>query len=285
MPCRVCNGTTRAFFATSTDGLNEPFLDGGLRHQLRELRLDQCSECGCLWAQDARADNSVLISAYQQLADSYFEPPPNESIYQAFYQWLEGLTKGHAPGNEVLDVGCGDGLFLASMSQEWSKQGLEPSIAGAELARRKNLNVSCGTLDGLPPGCKVDLLCALDVIEHVVEPHEFIEALKSRLRPGGVLLILTGDATALPARVAGPQWSYLKWCGHVSVFSAAGLRKVLHDHGFQIVEWERCEHPSSPGLMAWWRVHLLEPARRAMGRNKSWYPFWRDHQAVVARLV
>ena len=38
------------------------------------------------------------------------------------------------------------------------------------------------------------------------------------------------------------------------------------------------------GAIAWWRVHLLEPARRVLGRNKSWYPFWRDHQAVIARL-
>jgi SAM-dependent methyltransferase len=153
------------------------------------------------------------------------------------------------------------------------------------LARKKNLKVFCGTLGDLPNGCRVDLLSALDVIEHVAEPHAFLEALKTKLKPGGVLLILTGDSTSLPARMAGPQWSYLKWCGHVSIFSAAGLRRVLEDHGFQVIAWKRCEHPSSPGLTAWWRVHLLEPVRRLIGRDRSWYPFWRDHQAVVARLV
>lgn len=238
-----------------------------------------------MWAQDARRHDSGLIQAYECVAADYFEPPPVGSRYKEFYKWLELLVKRHTRGNSVLDVGCGDGLFLATISQEWLKYGLEPSSAGAELARKRDLNVSCGTLENPPQDYEVDLLCALDVIEHVIDPHSFIDSLKKQLRPGGIVLILTGDSTSLPARVAGAQWSYLKWCGHVSIFSEAGLRRVLLDHGFEVVDWKRCQHPSSPGLIAWWRVHLLEPARRALGRNKSWYPFWRDHQAVIARLV
>ena len=285
MQCRICNGVMRQFFATPTEGLDEPFLNSGLRQQLQELRLDQCSECGCLWARDIRNDDAVLTRTYRHLVNDYFETPPNNERYREFYRWLERFIEEYANGNEILDVGCGDGLFLASISARWSKQGLEPSAAGTELARKKNLNVLCGTLADLPQAYRVDLLSALDVIEHVAEPHAFLEALKNKLKPGGLLLILTGDSTSLPARIAGPQWSYLKWCGHVSVFSAAGLRRVLEDHGFQVIGWKRCGHPSSPGFIAWWRVHLLEPVRRIIGRNKSWYPFWRDHQAVVARLV
>jgi len=285
MKCRICGAATRSFLSTSTDGLDEPFLNESLRQELRELQLCQCSECGCLWAQDARTADSVLMSSYEQLVDVYFAPPLVEAKYKQFYQWLEQLAKNHTSGKSVLDVGCGDGLFLASISQRWLKQGLEPSSAGAKLARKKNLTIACGTLDDLPQDYEADLLCALDVIEHVLDPHSFLNALKKHLKPGGIVLILTGDSTSLPARVAGPQWSYLKWCGHVSVLSQAGLRKALEDSGFEVVAWKRCEHPSSPGFIAWWRVHLLEPVRRVMGRNKSWYPFWRDHQAVVARLV
>ena len=156
----------RQFFATSTESLDEPFLSSDLRRELRELRLDQCSQCGCLWAQDLRSDDAILTRAYQNLVNDYFETPPDEQRYKEFYRWLERLIEEHALGNEVLDVGCGDGLFLASMSTRWSKQGLEPSSAGVELARKKNLKVFCGTLGDLPNGCRVDLLSALDVIEH-----------------------------------------------------------------------------------------------------------------------
>ena len=285
MECRICGVVTRAFFSIPTVELDETFLNSELRQRLSQLQLGQCCECGSLWAHDPRTDDSVLMDAYARLTDSYFEPPAIPEQYKQFYRSLEQLAKRHAPGKTVLDVGCGDGLFLESLSNEWVKWGIEPSPIGVELARKRSLNVACGTLDNSTGRYGVDLVCALDVIEHVLEPHSFLEAVKHQLNPGGIVLILTGDSTSLPARIAGAQWSYLRWCGHVSVFSARGLQRILRDHGFQILAWKRCHHPASPGLVAWWRVHLLEPARRALGRNRSWYPFWRDHQAVVARLT
>jgi SAM-dependent methyltransferase len=284
MDCRVCGKETDPFVRIASDGLDEPFLDDALRQQLPELRLRRCCECGCLWADDARQDEATLVAAYGRVGDSYFESTENDLRYQQFYRWLEQLLKQHVSGRTVLDVGCGDGSFLSTLSDEWSKHGVEPSASGARLARNRKLDVACATLDTTMKPYEVDLISALDVIEHVVDPHQFVESLKRHLRTGGVVLLLTGDADALPARIAGPQWSYLRWCGHISVFSQSGLRQLLESHGFEIIDSKRCEHPSSPGAVAWWRVHLLEPARRVLGRNKSWYPFWRDHQAVVARL-
>jgi len=268
----------------SSDGLDEPFFDDVLRKQLPELKLQRCRECGCLWADDARQDEATLIAAYERVSDSYFEPAENDPRYVGFYKDLEELLKQHVSGRQILDVGCGDGTFLLTLSNDWSKHGIEPSVSGAQLARKRNLDVLCATLDTTPNAYEVDLISALDVIEHVVDPHNFVESLKQNLRKGGVVLLLTGDANAYPARIAGPQWSYLRWCGHISVFSQAGLRRLLESHGFEVLASRRCGHPSSPGAVAWWRVHLLEPARRILGRDKSWYPFWRDHQTVIARL-
>src|SRR5689334_1745299 len=283
MKCRVCGNETDPFMRISSDGLDEPFLDDTLRKQLPELKLCRCRKCGCLWADDTRQDEATLVAAYERVSDSYFESPENDPRFLQFYRWLEQLMKQHVSGRAILDVGCGDGTFLSTLSDEWSKRGVEPSVSGARLARQRNLQVACATLDTTRP-CEVDLISALDVIEHVVDPHNFVQSLKGHLRKNGFVLLLTGDADAYPARIAGPQWSYLKWCGHISVFSRAGLQTLLESHGFEVLASERCAHPSSPGAFAWWRVHLLEPARRVLGRDKSWYPFWRDHQTVVARL-
>lgn len=282
--CRICGKETYAFVRISSDELSEPFLDRMLRSQVPELKLRRCRHCGCLWANDARQDHEVLAKAYERVTDSYFDSQENDSRYLRFYKWLEQLAKGHISGRSILDVGCGDGIFLSALSDEWDKQGLEPSASGTSLASTRNLDVASATLDTSPRQYQVDLISALDVIEHVIDPHEFIDSMKRHLRPGGVVLLLTGDADSFAARIAGPQWSYLRWCGHISIFSKFGLQKLVESHGFEVLDWRRCEHPSSPGGLAWWRVHLLEPARQVLGRNKSWYPFWRDHQALVARL-
>ncbi len=284
MNCRVCSNETDPFMRISSDELDEPFLDDTLRKQLPELKLRRCRQCGCLWADDARQDEAILVAAYERVSELYFESTENDPRYLQFYRWIEQLLKQHVSGRTVLDVGCGDGTFLSTLSSDWSKRGVEPSASGARLARERGLEVACGTLDTTTESFEVDLISALDVIEHVVDPHNFIESLKQRLGKDGTVLLLTGDADAYPARIAGSQWSYLRWCGHISVFSQSGLRRLLESHGFQVLASKRCEHPSSSGAFAWWRVHLLEPARRVLGRNKSWYPFWRDHQAVIARL-
>jgi SAM-dependent methyltransferase len=284
MKCRICCKETYPFLRISTDDLSEPFLDRTLRKQLPELKLRQCHQCGCLWANDARQDDEVLTEAYERVIDSYFDCEENDHRYVQFYQRLERLVRRHVSGKTILDVGCGEGLFLSTISNQWSKQGLEPSASGASLTRKRNLDVARATLDTSPKQYHVDVISALDVIEHVIDPHHFVESFKRHLRPGGVVLLLTGDADSYAARIAGPQWSYLRWCGHISVFSKSGLRRLVESHGFEVLTWRRCEHPSSPGAIAWWRVRLLEPARQVLGRNKSWYPFWRDHQTLIARL-
>jgi SAM-dependent methyltransferase len=283
MNCKVCDRETHPFLQVSTEHLDEPFLDQSLRRQLPELKLCRCSECGCLWANDARQDHGILVDAYQRTPDSYFDSEASGPRYVQFYRWLEQLMRDTVTGRTILDVGCGDGSFLSMLSDDWIKQGLEPSRSGALLSRKKNLRVVCATTDTCPEFDEVDLVTALDVIEHVVDPHRFIESLKRYLKPNGAVLLLTGDSASYPARAAGARWSYLRWCGHISIFSNFGLQKLLESHGLEIVAWERCEHPSSAGLLAWWRVQLLEPLRRIVGRERSWYPFWRDHQTVVAR--
>jgi SAM-dependent methyltransferase len=282
MHCRICGVKATAFVKISTDELDEPFLDEILREQLPELLLSRCNDCGCLWATDGRQREEILLQAYSRLQDSYYEAEQVSQRHSEFYGWLETLLQKHKAGRSILDVGCGDGSFLAALSDKWIKRGIDPSTAGTEISKQKKLDVTIGTLDSEP--YQADLISALDVIEHVVDPHVFVESIRKHLNPNGTVLLLTGDSASYAARVAGAQWSYLRWCGHISVFSAHGLKRLLESHDFEILDWKRCEHPSSAGSIAWWRVHTLEPLRRALGRARSWYPFWRDHQVLVARL-
>src|ERR1044072_415499 len=163
MNCRICNRETDAFLRIATDELDEPFLDATLRQRLPALELRRCAECGCLWANDARQDDRVLADAYERVAATYFGSLENDPRYAQFYKQVEEFVKRHVSGRTILDVGCGDGVFLSSMSSEWSKQGLEPSTTGASLARQRNLDVANATLDTASLRYEADVVSALDV--------------------------------------------------------------------------------------------------------------------------
>ena len=161
MNCRVCNTATDAFMRVSSDGLDEPFLDDALRRQLPELKLQRCGQCGCLWADDARQDEATLVAAYERVSDSYFEPAENDPRFQRFYRWIEQLMKQHVAGRTILDVGCGDGTFLSTLSDEWSKHGVEPSVSVHGWPESEILMLRVRTLDTATKPYKVGSdLCA-----------------------------------------------------------------------------------------------------------------------------
>jgi hypothetical protein len=92
MNCRICSTKTDPFLRVSTDELDEPFLDATLRARLPELELRRCCECGCLWANDARQDDRVLIDAYERVVDAYFDSPENDPRFVRFYKNLENFV-------------------------------------------------------------------------------------------------------------------------------------------------------------------------------------------------
>src|SRR5438045_3277427 len=58
------------------------------------------------------------------------------------------------------------------------------------------------------PG-SLDAVVLWDVIEHLPNPRETLEAAGAWLRPGGVVAISTGDVDSLSARLHGRDWSLM----------------------------------------------------------------------------
>jgi SAM-dependent methyltransferase len=280
----VCKVSTRPFLRLPTTQLSEPFLDDELRRALPELELNQCPQCLSLWTVDGRREQSLLLRAYARIPDSYFGEIHTDPRYARFYSKLGSVLAKHTHGRRLCDVGCGEGSFLASLGSEWERWGIEPSCCAVESVKSKGLRAVCGTLESVSEPRGIDVLTAQDVIEHVANPAAFLMEARKRLAEAGLLVLVTGDPSSLTARIAGPHWSYLRWCGHVSVMSGSALRQLLNQNGYEVAAWMRTSHPASAGAAAWWRVLLLEPLRRLLGRAPSWYPFWRDHQIVVARV-
>ena len=134
----------------------------------------------------------------------------------------------------LLDVGCGNGEFLARMrAAGWQVEGLDPDPAAVELAKRAGLAVDEGTLSSVEPRlARYDAITLSHVIEHVHDPLATLQACYAALRPGGVIWIDTPNLEARGHRRFGRDWFPLEPPRHLAIFTASSLRSLLERAGF-----------------------------------------------------
>jgi len=218
--CRICGGPGR------------PWLEK------KGLPLLRCSRCGNGYLPDARVPDD-LESLYSR---EYFEGG-RETGYPAYLAeapllaanferrlaWIEGLQ---GPGR-LLDVGAAYGLFLkAARARGWDPVGVEIAPDCAEQARRiAEVPVQAGDFLEVPLEPGFDVITFFDVIEHMRRPADCLARAAGLLRPGGWVVVETGDLASPWARLLGRYWYFLDPPQHLAYFSARGLEASLRAAG------------------------------------------------------
>ena len=169
-----------------------------------------------------------------------------EQMYGGRDEHLLPLEPGHkyfladprAPrGGELLDIGCGTGNFLAAARDAgYGITGIELDGNAARFARERRglqrvLPLTISDFAEQHAEERFDLVTFFEVLEHQAAPVEFLQKVKARVRPGGVIALsvpnrerwLTG-----PDVLDYPPNHFLRW-------NAAALRKFLSAQGFEIL--------------------------------------------------
>lgn len=114
--------------------------------------------------------------------------------------WFDGreklllacLDRAELYPRDAIDLGCGNGRFLAALTTRGATVvGVEAYADSLARAHRRVPDAELLQADitrvPLPSAC-CDLVCALDVLEHV-EPESLLTEARRLLRPGGFLLL------------------------------------------------------------------------------------------------
>jgi len=126
---------------------------------------------------------------------------------------------------EILDVGCGNGLFLPELARFGRPTGIEVERA---LVRDDAPLRECIRHEPLESpyweGRAFDLVLALDVVEHIADDAAFVARLAARVRPGGFLL---ATVPAFPS-----LWdAHDERNHHQRRYRRAGFEALLAPHG------------------------------------------------------
>jgi 2-polyprenyl-3-methyl-5-hydroxy-6-metoxy-1,4-benzoquinol methylase len=148
----------------------------------------------------------------------------------------------HLPrkSGRLLDVGCGNGVFLLrAKAAGWEVLGVEPDPIAAATARQSGLEVHAGTMDTFDETPSFNVVTSSHVIEHVHDPAGFLNQMFRLLRVGGMLWLATPNAQSLGHRRFGRAWRGLEPPRHLAIFSARALRTLLAEAGFTQICFHR----------------------------------------------
>jgi SAM-dependent methyltransferase len=110
--------------------------------------------------------------------------------YRGRRRMLAALLDGVAPGERVLDAGCGSGRTLDELARYGSPYGVELNPLGLAAARRRGHHVEQAAVEAIPfDDGSYDLVTCLDVIEHTDDDVVALSELRRVTRPGGHLVV------------------------------------------------------------------------------------------------
>lgn len=166
---------------------HSPFTISGFHHAT-------CAACGVVYV-SPRLKDECLEKLYN---NKYYSEIYAKSMIPVFdvrkeligkrktAQTLSHLRKPKAP-LDVLDIGCGVGEVIDAFKDRGDRcTAIEVNPIAVEWLRKKDIAVFEGSFDRFPETNKFDVIMAWGVVEHVVNPHEFLKKVKRHLKPGGV---------------------------------------------------------------------------------------------------
>lgn len=230
--CRTCGGQSVQHVGKLPD-VNE-FAGKRLESELAGGDLWRCSLCGFLFRSPLLTDDAYE-HLYRTGALDVWDTEQRREDFRLIRQYLQGLD---AKSMDVLDVGCYTGQLLASMPKTFRMFGIETNKEAALVAASKGITVIAETVQELTaPSGQYDVITACDVIEHVVNPLDFLKRLRAHLKPGGQLLVTTGNCDALLWRLLGARYWYCFFPEHISFIGSRWIQTLPQQVNLKLVRF------------------------------------------------
>jgi SAM-dependent methyltransferase len=144
------------------------------------IAIRQCGSCSLISYMPAFLGSQDFYASLQSTPGYYEEVKPEHTTAA---EWIPD-------GSCVLEVGCGEGAFARHIPT-CRYTGVEYSDSAAKAARSRGLNVTTEPLSlfAAKHGGTFDVVCLFQVLEHVLDPREFLDSCLSCIRGSGFLVI------------------------------------------------------------------------------------------------
>ncbi len=204
--------------------------------------------------------------------EDLWERLPSELTPPDFARRREFMLEAVAPGDRVLDLGCGTGQFTRELAAAGAVPvGVEVAEAALERARAAApaLDFRLAPIDApLPlPDDSFDVVWASEVIEHVSDTALWLSEIARVLVPGGRLLLSTPSHGRLRLALRGIEAFSEPLGDHLHLYTRRSLRTVLGEFGFERIGIRAVGGPPLLRRMLLARARRGAPAPAARARR------------------
>lgn len=260
--CRQCGSSNVISCGVITEadrfcGLRlQPAWEGGT--------LYKCNDCYLAFRFPVHPADEYL-KLYESAPESTYE---NSELRYDQLLVRQAILANNIAGGAILDIGCFNGALLNTLGAEFEKFGIEASEAACRICRDQGIDIVADSAEQLGSiDRKFDVICLVDVLEHVVNPFELVKIAISRLRVGGRLIISTGDASNFLWRLFGGKYWYCSFPEHISFISPEWVSNATRFTPAQLVRLTKFPHknPNIGQSEAW--IRFVGRFIKAIGEN------------------
>jgi len=199
-------------------------------------RLIRCPACELVYASPVPAAQS-LATAYEEA--SFDSAEEAGCAARTYGQLLPRILDRIPHRDAALDVGTGDGAFLAELAACGFRRvmGVEPSsapIAAAKPEVREWIRQGVFREGDFAPD-SLSLLTCFQTIEHLPDPAALCRSALRLLQPGGAVLFVGHNYQAMINRLLGLRSPILD-IEHLQIFAPAAMKEMLTRCGFVGIE-------------------------------------------------
>ncbi len=192
--------------------------------------LVRCGACGLVFTalEPSTADLVAFYSRYLMVEDI---SPVTVVRYEEVLDSFEPYRKM----GRILETGCGSGSFMQRAAMRgWSVHGTEIGEHALVAAQSRGVQMMEGPLDpkNYPPD-HFDIVCSIEVIEHLRYPRAELRNVMTVLRPGGLFYVTTPNFNCIARRLSPADWNVASYPEHLCYFTPRTLDRMLTSEGLQ----------------------------------------------------
>jgi 2-polyprenyl-3-methyl-5-hydroxy-6-metoxy-1,4-benzoquinol methylase len=193
----------------------------------------RCSKCNAIYVSPIL--NPELISKlYKKSKFTYGKQRDN--LKKSYGRYLKIAEKYVKNKGKILDIGGGDGFFMEEALSQGYKEayGVEPSKHAVELAPKKlqkNIVIDMFKDKQFKPEF-FDVITFFHVLDHIIDPNEFLQICRKYLKKDGVIICITHNVEALSAKIMG-EHSPIFDIEHTQLFSKKSIAQIFENNKFK----------------------------------------------------